>query len=318
MEVKDKEKLIDIFSRNRSTELEENNFERLKKEIGLKKYASLINDLEYNRFYKLLKDIRCELDVTLEGESGIQQVKGCLSLLNKKGRRSKDDFHLCKDVIKKGIYNNWNINQQNYFHKGCEMIADWKDYFISYTDRNHHETNTDFEHIILDVFGKQFYDQNKEKYNCLPHLVVHYLQGHGLKGFFDKNNITCGDVIGEEIYKHCTSVYTFVQLVELETLKYDERKNNWCFHEFEKFDQWVGETSVDKYKRYYFILTNDTDVVFPRALHPKYEPWKKKITERHYVGNLSALSYKEIRTKMSDLAEQIRITRDKMLEDYYS
>lgn len=316
MEVRDKEKLIDIFARHSSLELEENNFEKLKKEIGLKRYASLINDLEYNRLYKGLKDIRLELDVTLEGELDIQQVKGCLSLLN--GKRSNENFHLYKDIIKKGIFNTWDKDSQNYFYKGCEMIAEWKDYFISYTDRNYHETNTDFEHVIPFVLRNELYNRVKDKSNCLPYLIVHYLEGHGLKGFFDKDDITCGDVIKEEIYKYCTSVYTFIQLVELETFKYDERKTNWCFHEFEKFDQWVTETSLDKYKRYFFILTNEKDVVFPKVPYPKYEPWKKKITERHYVGNLSALSYKEIRTEMGKLAEQIQNTRDKILEDYYS
>ncbi|HLP45502.1 MAG TPA: hypothetical protein VK469_06135 [Candidatus Kapabacteria bacterium] len=318
MEDRDKEKLIDIFAQHSNEELEKNDFEKLKKGVGLKRYESFIKDLEYLRFFKALKDLRCELDVTLDGEIEAQQVKGCLSLLNEKGKQSKDDLQLCKDVIKKGVFKTWTKDLQVYFDRGYEMIAEWKDYFISYTNRNLHETNTDFKDVIPAVLGGKLYNQIKDEANCLPHVIVHFLSGHNLKGFFDKDNITCGDVIKEEIYKHCTAVYTFVQLVELETFKYDDGKTNWCFHEFEKFDQWVTETKFNMYKRYYFILTNETDVVFPKALHPKYEPWKKKITERHYIGNLSALGYKEIRMKMGELAEQIRVTRDQMLEDYYS
>lgn len=315
MDNREKEKLIDIYARHSSDELEENDFEKLKTGVG-KRYDILIKDHEYPSFFNDLKSLRHELDVTLDGEVDDRQVKGCLSLLHAKWQH--DDFQLCKDVIKKGIYKTWTKDLQEYFDSGCEMIAEWKDYFISYTNRNLHETNTDFKDVIPEVLGHEFYTRTKDKANCVPHVIVHFLNGHGLKGFFDKDNITCGDVIKEEIYKHCTAVYAFVQLVELETLKYDEGKTNWCFHEFEEFDRWVTKTKFEKYKRYYFILTNETDVVFPRVPHPKYEPWKKKITERAYIDNLSALSYEEIRKKMAELAGQIWATRNQMLEDYYS
>jgi hypothetical protein len=312
-----REKLIDLFAQNSTTEIKENSGERLKKAVGTEKYNEFIKNREFEKYFEILKKIRDDMDDAVYGVKGIQQVKECLFLLHEKKKQSREEFDMCAELIKRGIYiKSWDEEQQDYFDFGLKMIVNWRDFFISYTNRNLHETNDDFKEIIPAVLGQDFYDENKGKSNCVSHLIAHYLNKNGLEGFFDKHNMTCGDVIKDEIFQYCTSVYVFVQLVEMEIFKLQENKTNWCYLEFEKFDRWVNETGMNHYKRYQFILTDEE--VFPAMLHRDYESWKSKVTERVHVTNLSELDKKQIKKRMGALAREIRDTKNQMVEDYYS
>lgn len=312
-----KEKLIELFAQYSSAEIKENSGERLKNAVGTEKYDEFTKNHEFKKYFEILKKNRDDLDDAVYGVKGIQQVKECLFLLHKKKKQSGEDFNTCAELIKRGIYiKTWKEQQQDYFDFGFEMIAKWRDFFISYTNRNLHETNDDFKEIIPAVIGKELYDKNKDQSNCVPHLIAHYLNKNNLDGFFDKHNMTCGDVIENKIFQYCTSVYVFVQLVEMEIFRHREDKTNWCYLEFEKFERWINETGMNHYKRYQFILTDEE--AFPAVLHSSYQYWKNKITERVHIKDLIALDKKEIKKKAGELARQIRDTKNQMLEDYYS
>ena len=317
-----REKLIELFARHSTDEIKENSGELLKEAIGINNYPDIQKIRGYNDFYEKLKKLRKELEFAVDNDEGIQQVKGCLDLLLQKKDPEREeadekDFELSAKLIRKGIYHlEWNKEQQKYFDLGCEMFTVWKDYFLSYTNRNRHETNSDFMHIIPPVLGESFYREKKDESNLVPHLLVHYLHQHGIRGFFDKHNMTCGDVIKDEIFKYCTSAYAFVQLVEIEIFNHREGEKNWCHNEFNTFDQWIKDTKLDRYKRYQFLLTHKKEEVFPVDLHKDYKDWKNKIEERLYIDNLIELDRKKIREKMRELAMAIRDTREQILTDY--
>lgn len=317
-----REKLIELFACHSTDEIKEKNGELLKEIVGEAKYRKITEIHGYNEFYAQLKKIREELEWAVDIEEGIQQVKGCLDLLLqkkdlKREEVDEEDFELLAKLIRKGIYHqNWSKEQQKYYDLGYEMLTAWKDYFFSYTNRNRHETNSDFEHIIPPVLGESFYKKNKEHSNCVPHLMVHYMHQHGIRGFFDKHTMTCGDVIEDEIFKYCKSIHVFLQLVEIEIFNRCEGETNWCFEEFKTFDRWINDKSPYNYRRYQFVLIHKKDDVFPVNFHPNYKDWKNKIEERLYIDNLSELDRKQIREKMRELALAIRDTRDRMLTDY--
>lgn len=317
-----KDKLIELFARHSIDEIEKNSGEPLKEAIGINNYADIQKIRGYNDFYEKLKKHRKELELAVDIDEGIQQVKGCLDLLLQKKDPEREevdeeDVELLAKLIEKGIYRQiWSKEQQKYFDLGYAMLTTWKDYFLSYTNRNRHETNSDFEHIIPPVLGESFYKEKKDESNLVPHLTVHYLNQHGIRGFFDKHNMTCGDVIEEDIFKYCTSVYTFVQLVEIEIFNHREEEKNWCHDEFNTFDQWITDTKLDRYKRYQFLFTHKKEEVFPVDLYKDYKDWKNRIEERLYIDNLSEIDRKKIREKMRKLALAIKDTRERILTDY--
>jgi hypothetical protein len=259
----------------------------------------------------------------LEGGKDLRQVKDCLEWLHDKKEISeeKDDkeyFLLGMKLLKKRIYAEWNKEQCSYFDRGLKMLVEWKDFFLSYTNRKFHETNNQFEGLLSQVLDANIYEDNINKSNCVGRLLFHYLDLHGLTCFFDQRNLTCGDILKEEIFKHCTSVYVFVQLVGLPTLYYGDGSTNWCYREFKRFDEWLDNTGTHQSGRFQFVLTGEREEVFPQRFHPSYKEWKNRIDEHIFIENLGELSLKKLRKKMVELAKAIIKTRDRMLEVYYS
>jgi hypothetical protein len=243
-------------------------------------------------------------------------VKECLRLLkDTKDNMPGEKFELLSQLIKKGLYTKtWTKNQKEYYNKGREMLVLWKDFFFSYTNRNLNETNNDFKEILCDIFGKTDFQENCEKANCAARLIVHYLYLNNLTAFFDQDNMTCGDVIKDEILKHCTSVFSFVQLAEPASFHLDHQ-DNWPYREFQTFDEWITHSGLDGHKQYYFILTQEN--VFPANFPGIYQDWKTKIRERVHVPDLSSLNKKQIRDKVWEIAGEIVKTKNRILSGYF-
>jgi hypothetical protein len=318
-----KEKLIRLFADHAVEDIEKDGSKLLISIVGNDQYRKLTDDLEFIDWLENLKELRDDLDQVLEGVESLRQVKACLKWLHDKKEISemnddKEYFLLGVKLLKKRIYTKWNEEQCSYFDRGLEMLVEWKDFFLSYTNRKFHETNNQFEELLSRVLDANIYKDNINKSNCVGQLLFHYLDLHGLTCFFDQRNLTCGDILKEEIFKHCTSVYAFVQLVGLSTLYYEDGSINWCYQEFKRFDEWVVKTGTRQSGRFQFVLTSEKKEVFPQRLHPSYKDWKKRIDEHIFIENLGEMSCKKLRIKMVELAKAIIKTRDRMLEAYYS
>jgi hypothetical protein len=316
-----KEKLIELFSRHSTDEIKEKSGELLKEAIGEDKYRKITQARGYNEFYVILKELREKLERELDIDEGIQQVKNCLRLLHEQRKESRKDFQLLEKLTREGIYMSiWNQDQKDYFDFGIEMIDRWKDYFLSYTNRNKHETNSDFRKIIRSVFGSTFFNDNKEKLNCVAPLIVKYLKEDGLEGFFDKHDIDYGNEWEDKIIKNCRAVYTFVQLVEKPIFIHKEDGRNWCHKEFKTFTRWIEETERERglstHNRHFFILMYTKGEISPANLHHDHRKWKSKITKTQYINDLVAMDKRKIRFEIGEFAKLIIITRDQMLTDY--
>lgn len=315
------EKLIELFACYSIDEIKENSGELLKEKIGEDNYRKITEIQEYNEFYVKLKELREKLELELDIDEDIQQVKNCLKLLHEKRKESRKDFQLLEKLIREGIYkSNWNQAQKDYFDFGIEMIDRWKDYFLSYTNRNKHETNNYFRKIIRSVFGSTFFNDNKEKFNCVAHLIVKYLKEDGLEGFFDKHDIDYGNEWEEKIIKNCKAVYAFVQLVEKPIFIHKEDGPNWCHKEFETFTRRIEETERERglstHNRHFFILMYTKEEISPANLHHDHRNWESKITKTQYINDLAAMDERKIRFEIGKFAKFIIFTREQLLTDY--
>jgi len=316
-----REKLVELFACHSTDEIKEKSGELLKKSIGIDNYREITKVRGYYDFYEKLKKLRKELESAVDIDEGIQQVKGCLKLLHQQKKESRKDFELLEKLIRGGIYkSNWEEAQKDYFDFVIEMIDRWQDYFLSYTNRNKHETNDYFKKIIPAVFGETFYNDNKKKFNCVAHLIVKYFKEDGLEGFFDKHDIDYSNEWEDKILKNCRSVYAFVQLVEKPIFMHKKDGRNWCHKEFETFTRWIEETGKERglstNNRHFFILTYTKKETFPANLHHDYTGWKDKITRTQYINDLSAMDKRKIRFEIGKLAKLVINTRDRMFTDY--
>jgi hypothetical protein len=313
-----KDRLIDVFARYNADEIQADNGKPLTEALGASGYPQLASDKDFQKYFNILRALRDQLDDRVEDHENMQQVKSCLSLLHeKKETNPGEEFEICGRLIKKRFYApRWNESEKEYYDQGYRMIAEWKDYFLSYTNRNLCDTNDDFKQQIRGVFGATYFRENKERMNCLAPLIVHYLSNiENLTAFFDRDNLKSGDILESEILKYCTSVYAFVQLIEPVSFQYQEGKTNWCHREFETFEKWIHNTGLNHYKRYHFILTENE--VFIKVIPAGYENWKQRIKERIHIPDLSSLTKKQIRYKLQEVAGEIVETKKQILEDYY-
>lgn len=318
-----KKKLIKLFATHSTAEIDAGKGKLLKEALGVEKYRRLVkpSDDDFKNDYLILKELRGKLDNDVMGETeSIEQVKGCLYLLREikeKKPSSTGYFEILAQLIKQGLYENWPPEAKEYYAAGWEMLAVWKDYFLSYTGRNLIETNNDFGEVLAATFGSEF-SENKERANWVAALIAHHLgKINGLTAFFDRDEMKCGDDIHEEIFKNCKSVYAFVQLVEpLLFQAGDENKKNWCFHEYKTFDEWSSQNRLRSYKRYYFILTDMEKNVFPANFPRYYDEWKEKILKHKHIEGLSALNKNQVRDRSREIADEIVKTRNDVLDKY--
>ena len=313
-------KIIGFFSRH---SVEEANSEvgkgDLFKIFGVNNRAELLENEKYILSYEPIKQLRQELDDSIENLSGLEQVQSCLALLNvKKESKEKEKLEILTKLIgddsKECLYKSWNKEQQDLYNKAFPMIIHWDDFFFSYTNRNLPETNHDFQELITHTFRQADYERDIDEINYVAKFIVRKLTQNNLHAFFDQDKIKCGDNIQREILKHCKSCYTFVQLIEKQAFNYPDDKDNWCYLEFKEFDTWV-KNNFENEKRHYFFLTHEAGRVFPTRIHSDYEYWQNRIQERKYV-TVKGLSNLDLRDKVDELAEEIRNAKGNILKNF--
>jgi hypothetical protein len=135
-------------------------------------------------------------------------------------------------------------------------ILDWRDFFVSYTDRDAQATNQQFRRLIVSSLGV-FPKGEDRKLNHLARVISRHLRRYqGLSGFFAEDELRTGERVQEEIDTYCLQAFAFVQLIE--PLAFDrEPPRNWCLHEYTKFSQnpAIVQLLGDK-DRHFFILTD--------------------------------------------------------------
>lgn len=309
----DLEKLIDLFACHGVAEIEKKNGKLLKKTLGIKKYKDLMGDEKFQKDFIKLKEHRQNLDDLGGDENSRERVVECLRLLRETVENgSPGDEELLCTLIEKGMYPGWKKDDRSYFDTGKEMLTAWKDFFLSYTNRNLRETNHDFKEVLQGAFGENEFNNIKEKVNGLARLIAKYLVQNNLTHFFDQRDLKCGDELEEKVFNHCRAAFSFVQIIEPETFrKPGTGAKNWCYEEFRTFGDWCGK---NQHKRFYFTLTHRD--VFPARMPKLYKEWQKKINDRLHIQNLQGLDKDEIRLKVKEIAEEIETAKTKLLDGY--
>jgi len=307
-----RKKLIDFFSSHSVKRAESAEGKRtLMDAFGVKDWPELLENRDYTQNYEPMKHLRQELDDSIEGLSGLDQVRSCLALLNDKKESVKsDEFEILATLIRNKspqcLFASWDQEQKNLYNRVLPMITEWKDFFFSYTSRNLPETNHSFQDILLHSFKESEFLRDKEEVNYVAKLIVRYLNVRNLESFYDQNNIVCGDSIEEKILDYCKSCYTFIQLIEEEVFHLPTGKKNWCHLEFKEFDNWASE-AFDNVNRYYFFLLFDKNIVFPEniPIPSPYAKWHDTIEKLEYIPVVDGLSNLELKRKVIELAGEI-------------
>jgi hypothetical protein len=205
----------------------------------------------------------------------VSQARESLRLL----RRMIDDGepaskqHATRYLVEHRLHRPWPPAAQALYDRKREML-EWRDFFVSYTNRDAPSTNNQFRQLIRSTFGTAPRGAQNDS-NFVAKVITRHLRRYqGLSGFFDESDLQVGDNLQQAIEQYCTRTFAFVQLVE--PLSFDrEPPINWCFFEFERFTNGTAiRDLVGQMDRHFFLLTaHDLQSLRPANPFGRYQPW---------------------------------------------
>ena len=244
------------------------------------------------------------------------QVRESLRLL----RRMIDDGEPAKRVdatrglVEGRLSKSWPPGQKTLYDRK-KQILEWRDFFVSYTNRDAPATNHQFHGLIKSCLGTTP-KGGQTGSNYLARVITRHLRRYqGLSGFFDEDNLKVGEDILDEVDGYCTKAFALVQLIE--PLTFDkEPPRNWCFHEYQQFSENPALVSLlgDK-SRHYFILTDQLSALQPANLFPRYAGWCKRIGELKQAHiSVDGERNTTLRSKIKNIATQILALRTEIID----
>jgi hypothetical protein len=201
-----------------------------------------------------------------------------------------------------------------YARKVC--ILEWRDFFISYTDRDAMVLNQQFRPLITSCLGV-FPKGNDLQTNQVARVITRHLRRYqGLRGFFAETDLKPGELIKAGLEGYCENAFALVQLIE--PLTFDqEPPRNWCHYEYRRFTDNPAVVSLGLGRdRHFFIMTErDFDTLAPANPASAQREWHQRIRalKQTHIG-LPLERNSTLRTKIKDVATQILTLRREIID----
>lgn len=284
--------------------------------------SDLEKDDAYATPYAIVK--QAKLDLEEIGESGdgeLEQVRSCLQRLH----TARDECKETRVEALSRLANEWFIAGRRWSASASEtyklredIIKNWHDFFLSYTNRSAPPVNTDYKDLIYYNFRTRL-RKLYETRNCAARVIQRYLQLNNIRGFFDVERIQCGDDIGNSIKTHCHRTFSLIQFVQEEALSDpDPGKENWCWNEY-KYFQKTSDLIKDLLGRSldnFYVITRDVDdtrTLLPARRNRNYKDWFDHIVRVEAERLSNEASRAKLWAQMKGMAERIGKQRDEVI-----
>src|SRR5262245_737082 len=313
------DRLIRLFSVHEISDILANDGQLLVDTFNVTDYTKLPEIPGYENAYVLVRKMVTQLDqVVKDFQEPSQQVNECLRILLK----MMDDMiptgniDVMQRLIEGRLYGlKWDDKGKQAYDRKREILK-WKDFFISYSNRDAPATNQEFRMVIRSSLGKN--PKDGEESNYLAKVLAKHLRTHNLEGFFDEWNLKVGEDIKEEITEYCKKCFGFVQLIEPVLFRKDPEKENWCHFEYNHFTENPALQVIGNLDRHYFVTTQEQlDRMLPVRFPSEYENWRDNIARRK---RLCLVNKREtaLRLEMREIAAKIRKLREETIEAWLS
>lgn len=199
-------------------------------------------------------------------------------------------------------------------------ILEWRDFFVSYTNRDAPAINQQFRDLIRSCLGSVPKGAQLQG-NYLARVITRHLRRYQqLTGFFDEDNLQVGESIQDAVDGYCRKAFALVQLIE--PLSFDkEPPRNWCFHEYRCFSENPAIVELLGHKdRHYFILVEpDIAAIRPANLPLAFGDWVKRIEglKQAHIA-LKDERNTSLRAKLKAIAAQILVLRAEVIDRWLS
>jgi hypothetical protein len=218
-----------------------------------------------------------------------------------------------RTLVEGRLYTSWPLSQQALYNRK-KVILEWRDFFVSYTNRDAPATNSQFQLLIRTCFG-QTPKGGQNQLNYVARVITRHLRrSEGLTGFFDEDNLQVGENIGNAVDRFCTRAFALVQLIEPLALE-REPPQNWCFYEYTKFSQnpEIARLMGDKDRHFFVVAGDNIAAVQPANLAPAFTAWVDRIRDVRYIP-LGLERNSSLRTKIKAVATRIVTLRSEIVD----
>ena len=240
----------------------------------------------YKEAFSLVSACAALIDALVERERDPeQQVRASVRLLRRMiddGESSKK-IDVTRNLVEGRLFKGWPRAQQA-LYDSKKAILEWRDFFVSYTNRDAPATNNRYRLLIRSCLG-QIPTGDQNQCNYLARVVTRHLRRYqGLSGFFDEDNLRVGENIQNAVDHYCKRAFALVQVIEPLALE-KEPPRNWCFYEYSQFSLNPDIVRLLGNKdRHFFILTGGgVEDVRPANLAQGYGEWVSRIGGSKYI-----------------------------------
>ena len=315
--------LCDIFGRYAVAEVEPGQRGLVVRVLGANNVSELSDDPKYSQPYGFVREAKVLLEEIETWPPG-EQVPACLRQMEnaRRGRRPPSLLLVLERLIDRWFIdgNRWNAEQQHAYREVAPMILQWKDYFLSYTNRGTPPINNDYRELIEYHYGEKFKDRMATE-NGVARVVARYIRRHGLLGFFDEENIKCGEIIQDRVKEFCLKTFALVQLVEHQMfVDPGEDKINWCHQEYLYFYQVRDQLRkrLGSNPENFFIITPPVEhmrELFPERPLPEYDEWLADVAAGKVVRlRKEQMSTAVLQEEFRPLVRQIETLRQEYMD----
>ncbi len=260
-----------------------------------------------------LRDVSRKLRKAKELSEPLEQVGECLRILKQlreKRRMNRAQWiNIFTRMVKIYLYPDWEPGEREQYDWRCVAVAEWDDYFFSYTSREAGSINSRFWAILAPPGVEAPKPTESEANNLVAQRGHERLDRNNLSGFFARHDLKIGDDFNQKMLARCEAAYAFVQLIELSS--FDGSDTNWCFREYTRFIKTQGARE----RCIFIVAAKDLKSVTPAILPPPFADWHAHIAKEIHANMPEGMSFSRFQGMMDGIARLIAQTTREAIED---
>jgi hypothetical protein len=309
------DKLLTLYTAHSTKEIEADGA-LLLGHFGARDSSALMAIEGYNEAFTLVSACaRLVDDLAAENSDPEAQVRSSVRML----RRMVDDSEAAKKqeamrrLVEGRLYPSWPVSHQALYDRKKAILA-WRDFFVSYTNRDAPVTNREFRLLIRSCLGKAP-GREEENSNFLARVITRHLRRYeGLSGFFDEENLQVGEHIMSGVDVYCRTAFALVQLIEPLSLE-GEPPINWCHYEYRTFSENPELKALlgDKDRHFFILAGADLASIRPTSISAGYKKWVERM-EAVKVISLADQRTTMLRANIKQVARQIVTLRAEIVD----
>jgi hypothetical protein len=324
-----KDFLLNLYKTHPIDEVDANFSGQIAAIMGVKDYAELKNNKEFEVYNLLLKSCRMKYEQLLVTKEENLQICTVLDILWA-ARSTSDElnFKTSREFFRGTIYLIWIEDNRVKFDFAVDEIISRRHVFISYTNRNARLNNSLYKQLIESwLTSEQLTQSNLDKKNLVVWAIKQQLiDSDQLTGYFDqdRDDFQNGQTLNPILQTYCNGSTTFLQFVEKKTFD-TQNTYNYCFEEFRFYSQGyckIRDKMTDQRLSdgYFFIknlISEETPMLYPVNLSQGYIPWKDVIEGKTvYLRLHSKTTVPEFLVELTRLASDIKERVDSIFDSY--